>query len=114
MRKSDLDLKLIRRIHKVLLTGVRGEGKKPGSVRSTQNHIGYRGEPIEKAIFIPPTPDALLGAIPEFESFLAGTQRDVIVQISEGAGYNLTQRHQDHTYQPNRSPVVTQQLPSDA
>ncbi|NQU40856.1 MAG: Fic family protein [Lentisphaerae bacterium] len=82
LRKSDLDFKLICRIHKVLLTGVRGEGKRPGTVRTTQNHIGYRGEPVEKALFIPPTPQALHHALPEFESFMAATHRDVIVQTA--------------------------------
>ena len=82
LSRSDLDMKLFRRIHKVLLAGVRGEGKRPGFIRSTQNHIGYRGEPIEKALFIPPTPQALALALPEFDAFIGTTQRDVIVQTA--------------------------------
>ena len=82
LRQSDLDLKLICRIHKVLMAGVRGEAKRPGVIRTTQNHIGYRGDPIERAIFIPPTPADLHKALPAFEAFVATTHRDVIVQTA--------------------------------
>ena len=60
----------------------RSKGKTPGKVRTTQNYIGYRGEPIEKAIFIPPDPDALPNALKELEGFCGTTQRDTIVQTA--------------------------------
>ena len=46
-------LRLIRELHKVLLSNVRGKDKAPGEFRTTQNHIGsnYR--------FIPPPPKFL-------------------------------------------------------
>ena len=63
LKKSGLTVDVIRQTHKVLLSGVRGQGKTPGKVRTTQNYIGYRGESIEKAIFIPPAPDVLPAAL---------------------------------------------------
>ncbi len=82
MKKSSLDLKTLCSIHKILMAGVRGEGKTPGKIRTIQNYIGYRGEPIEKAIFIPPPPDALEDALAGLADFLSVTQRDVIVQTA--------------------------------
>lgn len=66
----------------MLLSGVRGEGKTPGKVRTTQNYIGYRGEPIEKALFIPPAPETLPEALEALEGFCGTTQRDTIVQTA--------------------------------
>ena len=82
MKKSSLDLKTLCSIHKILMAGVRGEGKTPGKIRTIQNYIGYRGEPIEKAIFIPPPPDTLEDALTGLAGFLSVTQRDVIVQTA--------------------------------
>ncbi len=80
MKQSGLTTKTICRVHKTLLAGVRGEGKTPGHIRTIQNYIGYRGEPIENATFIPPAPETLPAALADLEEFMAATHRDVIVQ----------------------------------
>lgn len=82
LKKSGLTVEVIRRTHKVLLSGVRGQGKTPGKMRTTQNYIGYRGDPIEKAIFVPPAPDVLPNALQELERFCETTLRDSIVQAA--------------------------------
>jgi Fic family protein len=82
LRASGLTSEVMTKIHKVLLTGVRGESKRPGHIRDSQNYIGYRGEPIEKALFIPPTAEDLKHAIPDLQDFMAVTHRDVIVQTA--------------------------------
>jgi Fic family protein len=82
IRKAGINLNMICRIHKVLLSGTRGEGKTPGAIRDTQNYIGYRGEPMERAIFIPPTPDDLDAAMPNLVDFMSATHRDVVVQTA--------------------------------
>ena len=51
-----LSLRLIREMHRILLTGVRGEDRQPGEFRTTQVHIGPPGAPIERARFVPPPP----------------------------------------------------------
>jgi Fic family protein len=82
LKKSDLNVDLLCRAHKILLSGVRGRDKTPGSMRTTQNYIAYRGDPIEKALFIPPTPEKLKTAIPNLDAFISTTHRDVIVQTA--------------------------------
>ncbi len=82
LRKSGLDLPVICRIHKMLLTGVRGEAKTPGKVRTTQNFIGYCGDTIEKALFIPPSPEILQANLSDLTVFIATRYRDAIVQTA--------------------------------
>lgn len=82
VKKFGLTVDAICRIHKVLMTGVRGQGKTPGRIRVTQNYIGYSGDPIENAIFIPPAPEVLPGALAELEDYMDATHRDTIVQTA--------------------------------
>lgn len=82
LKKSGITQTNLLKIHRTLLKGVRGEGKQPGKFRSSQNYIGYRGDPIEKAIFIPPAPHVLAEALPAFFEFIESPQRDVIVQTA--------------------------------
>ena len=62
--------RLIRRVHKELMTGVRGQERSPGEFRKTQNWIGPAGCTLETAAFVPPSPDDLPAAIRDFEVFL--------------------------------------------
>lgn len=47
---------LVREMHRILLQGVRGEHRTPGSFRTVQNWIGHMGCGIEDATYIPPNP----------------------------------------------------------
>ncbi len=47
---------LVREMHRILLQGVRGEHRTPGSFRTVQNWIGRMGHGIEEAIYVPPNP----------------------------------------------------------
>lgn len=81
-KKGHLNLEGLLEVHKILMRGVRGEGKHPGRIRTIQNYIGYKGDPIEKAVFVPPTPEALSDALEDFFSFLLSTQKDTLVQTA--------------------------------
>ena len=62
--------RLIRAIHEELLSGVRGQERHPGQLRTSQNWIGPAGCTIETATFVPPSPYDMTGAFGELESFL--------------------------------------------
>lgn len=59
-----LSLRLIRDLHQVLMTGVRGGDKNPGSFRRYQNQIG------KPARFVPPPPERLPDLLDSFEKYL--------------------------------------------
>lgn len=63
-----MSLRLIREIHGVLLAKGRGESKKPGEFRTTQNWIG--GTRPGNALFVPPPPDELMGCLDALEKYL--------------------------------------------
>lgn len=60
--------RLIRNVHKVLLSGVRGEHKQPGEFRKSQNWIG--GSSINDAIFVPPVHDSIPDLMADIENFV--------------------------------------------
>lgn len=65
-----LSLRLIREIHKILMTGVRGSHATPGEFRRSPNWIGRPGSTIETAAYVPPPPEELDDALAEWERFL--------------------------------------------
>ena len=65
-----LSLRLLREVHNVLMTGVRGGGRYRGEFRTTQNWIGPPGAGPDDAVFVPPPPSQLMGALGHFETFL--------------------------------------------
>jgi len=68
LKTFPLSLRLIKEIHKILLAGVRGEGKEPGEFRRTQNWIG--GSTIQRAYFVPAPPQEIMPLLDNFEKFL--------------------------------------------
>ena len=69
LRELPLCLRLIREIHAVLMTGVRGTEKLPGEFRSTPNWIGSADDRPETATFVPPPPDQMGNALDDWERF---------------------------------------------
>jgi Fic/DOC family len=63
-----LSLRLIREIHKILLSKGRGSEKRPGEFRETQNWIG--GTRPGNAAFVPPPPEQLMKCMGTLEKFL--------------------------------------------
>lgn len=63
-----LSLRLIREIHKILLSKGRGSEKRPGEFRETQNWIG--GTRPGNASFVPPPPEQLMECMGALEKFL--------------------------------------------
>ncbi|MDH5179827.1 MAG: Fic family protein [Gammaproteobacteria bacterium] len=75
-------LSLIRQLHQILMDSVRGQDKTPGEFRKDQNWIGRPGCTMEQATFVPPNPMQLLDHLQAWETYLAGTDFDVIAQTA--------------------------------
>ena len=61
--------RVIRAAHRVLLSGVRGEGKAPGDYRRVPNWIDPPGCPVEEATFAPVGADKLPAAMSAWERY---------------------------------------------
>lgn len=65
-----LSQRVIRELHRILLSGVRGQNKSPGEYRKTPNWIGPAGCSIEDAYFVPISADKLLAGMDNWEKFI--------------------------------------------
>jgi Fic family protein len=81
LKTRRLDLALVCDLHRILLTDSRGMDREPGCVRTIQNFIG-RDARIEHAIYVPPAPEDVPGALADWEAYLQREEKDVLVQLS--------------------------------
>lgn len=63
-------VRLANEMHAILLKGVRGKEKTPGTLRSKQVWIGSEGTTIEEARFIPPPANLIRDLLTDWERFL--------------------------------------------
>jgi len=77
-----LSQRVIREAHKVLLDGVRGQGKAPGEYRRLPNWIGPAGCTVEQARFVPISADKLPDAMSAWERYLHADAPDRLVQLA--------------------------------
>lgn len=65
-----MSLRLIKEIHHILLSGIRGKEKIPGEFKRSQNWIGPGGSTLKNASFVPPPPAEALDALGQLELFM--------------------------------------------
>jgi Fic family protein len=82
LKTRPFNLNLLKSMHAVLLDSVRGKSKARGEFRRDQNWIGTFGEPIEKALFVPPAPDRVMPLLDEWEKYWHAEERDALVQLA--------------------------------
>lgn len=88
LREIPLSNRLIREIHRTLLSGVateRGSSKQPGEFSTAQNFIGGRNRQIEFARFVPPPPAEVQDAMTQLERFIHREDRAGIPAIIDAA-----------------------------
>jgi len=76
-----LSIRLIREIHAVLLSGVRGGNQNPGELRQIQNWIGPEGCTLNTASFVPPPPGQIQPVLGELERFLHDDSLPALIHI---------------------------------
>lgn len=81
-KRPFIHLNMIKDIHKVLLSGVRGENKARGEFRKIQNWIGPKNSTIETASFVPPAPNEIIDYLDEWEKFINADFDDLLVQLA--------------------------------
>jgi Fic family protein len=84
LKTLPLSLRLVRELHKKLMTGVRGNTARPGEFRRTQNWIGAPGSAIENATYVPPPPNEMMKALDAWEKFMHVRSTPPLVQIALG------------------------------
>lgn len=74
LQSLPLSNRLLRETHKVLMQGVRGETKRPGEFRTSQNWIGVS---LKNAVFIPPHHDEVVELMSDLEKFIHNPELQV-------------------------------------
>lgn len=82
MNQLPLSLRVIRQIHEVLMSNVRGENKDPGNFRRIQNWIGAPGTTMENARFVPPTVPDMHESLNNWEEYIHYNDKDPLVQLA--------------------------------
>lgn len=75
-----LSVRLLREMHEHLLSGGRGQHRRPGDLRESPVWIG--GTNLANAAFVPPPPEAMREALADLEQFLHDTSMPLLIQLA--------------------------------
>ena len=82
LTRRPFNLNLLLKLHRTLLTSVRGFDKAPGQFRKQQNFIGSRISGVETIRFTPPVWTVLQEGLDNWEKYYHSDDLDPIVQLS--------------------------------
>jgi Fic family protein len=82
LKTRPFNLNLLKKLHAILLDSVRGRAKDRGNFRRIQNWIGAPGTPIERATFVPPSPERVMEALDNWEKYYHVECPDHLVQLA--------------------------------
>ena len=77
-----ISVRLIKELHKVLLSDSRGSTKLPGEIRNSQNWIG--GTRPGNAVFVPPPPHLLIEGMSDLEKFIHDDSQNLSTVLKAG------------------------------
>jgi len=86
LEEFPVSLRLIREIHEILMTDVRGGQHNPGEFRRSQNWVGPPGSTLSTAAYIPPPVHEMNIALNSLESYLHDTA-EVPILIKVGLAH---------------------------
>lgn len=82
LENRPITLQLLRELHTILMSNVRGGDKTPGKFRTEQNWIGSRGCSIEQARYIPPSVLVMDEHLQKLQNFIDQDYIDPLVQLA--------------------------------
>lgn len=74
IKHRPVSMSLVRELHAILMTDVRGRIKGPGEVRTIQNYIGSNVQRIDQARFVPPPPIHLTDLLENLEWYIQSNE----------------------------------------
>ena len=82
LQTRPFNLNLLKKLHRILLDGVRGNNKARGEFRTTQNLIGLPGATLDTAQFVPPIAQLLPEYLDNWEKYWHLDRPDPLVQLA--------------------------------
>ena len=73
---------LIKTLHSLLLTSVRGREKDPGNFRKTHVHLGKPGSTIEDAAYVPPVPGEVVSLMQNWIQYVHNDKNDLLIKVA--------------------------------
>lgn len=77
-----IHLNMVRDLHRILLSGVRGNNKARGEFRRNQVYIGSVGCTIENATFVPPEAQDIMPALDNWEKYINSDIQESLLQCA--------------------------------